>query len=238
MTTIKQFGTVYGGFYYPVDLNGLNSNSIIYCVGAGEDITHDIKVANQLNSKVYIFDPTPRAIEHVKYVKEVFAGTRKPVDNFRFGGGDTNYWNLLLLNKIPAKNIILKEYGLYTSNETMKFYKPENENYVSCSLVEGMTGKESFDVPVKNLKTIMAELNHTKIDLLKLDIEGSECDVIHQMLDEGIYPKYLSVDFDLGYTKSIARDAVRCVETIKRILASGYVKLYSIGADYSFEHIL
>ena len=53
---MKQFGTDYGGFYYPEELDGLDKNSIIYCIGAGEDISHDIAIANKLNSKVYIID--------------------------------------------------------------------------------------------------------------------------------------------------------------------------------------
>ena len=66
---MKRFGTEYGGFYYPENLDGLDSNSIIYCVGAGEDISHDIVLAKKLDSKVYIIDPTPRAIEHLIMLK-------------------------------------------------------------------------------------------------------------------------------------------------------------------------
>lgn len=74
MDNIVRFGTEYGGFYYPENLDGLDENSIVYCIGAGEDISHDIMVANKLNCKVYIMDPTPRAIEHYKLVKDVFEG--------------------------------------------------------------------------------------------------------------------------------------------------------------------
>lgn len=56
MNLIKQFGTNYGWFYYPSNLDRLNENSIIYCVGAVEDITHDIEIANKLTCEVYIFD--------------------------------------------------------------------------------------------------------------------------------------------------------------------------------------
>ena len=35
----------------------------------------------------------------------------------------------------------------------------------------------------------MNEYGHNKIDLLKMDIEGSECDVIEDMLNNKIYPK-------------------------------------------------
>ena len=66
-------GTNYGGFYYPKNLPDLDENSVIYCFGAGEDITHDVILSSKLNCPVYIFDPTPRAIEHVKYVKDVLS---------------------------------------------------------------------------------------------------------------------------------------------------------------------
>ena len=39
---LHRFGTEYAGFYYPENLRGLSCDSIIYCVGAGEDISHDI----------------------------------------------------------------------------------------------------------------------------------------------------------------------------------------------------
>ena len=35
------------------------------------DISHDIELANKLNSNVYIIDPTPRAIKHYEYVKNI-----------------------------------------------------------------------------------------------------------------------------------------------------------------------
>ena len=68
---MKRFGTEYGGFYYPENLYGLDSNNIL--VGAGEDISHDIVLA-ALDSKVYIIDPTPKAIEHCNYVKNILDG--------------------------------------------------------------------------------------------------------------------------------------------------------------------
>lgn len=234
---LKRFGTNYGGFYYPSNLDGLNENSIIYCVGAGEDITHDIEIAKKINSKVYIFDPTPRAIEHVKYVKDVFDNKSPPILSNRYGSGDPNYFNLLLANKINSDKIILKEYGLFIEDAELKFYKPSNNDYVSHSLVNGMKSDDYFMVPVKSLNTIMAELNHDKIDLLKIDIEGCECDVINKMLDDNIYPKYLSVDFDLGWTGERIRDYNKCMETIKRLLDNNYIILKNIQADYSFKFV-
>ena len=69
-----------------------------------------------------------------------------------------------------------------------KFYLPSNEDYVSCSLEKGMKGTKFINVNVRTLKTIMKELNHSKIDLLKMDIEGTECDVIENMINEKFFP--------------------------------------------------
>lgn len=113
-SNLTLFGTNYGGFYYPEDLPYLNENSVIYCIGAGEDITHDVILSHRLKCPVHIIDPTPRAIEHVKYVKDVLDMKKKAVDDKRFGGGDVNYWKMILNNPAKSENLIMHEYGLYT----------------------------------------------------------------------------------------------------------------------------
>jgi FkbM family methyltransferase len=44
--------------------------------------------------------------------------------------------------------------------------------------------QKSFDIPVRTLSTVMKELGHTRIDLLKLDVEGSEYAFLEQMIDD------------------------------------------------------
>ena len=222
---MKRFGTKYGGFYYPENLDGLNESSIIYCIGAGEDISHDIEISHKLNSKVYIIDPTPRAITHYNHIKEVFDGKTKPLYSDTFGGGDPfNYWKLMLENKINTNQIIYKNYGVGIEEGIQKFYLPSNEEYVSGSLVEGMKGTKYIDVNVKKLKSIMNDLGHNKIDLLKMDIEGSECDVIENMLEDKIYPKYLAVKFNLENSD------------ILKIINSNYKLLYQNNKYFTFKY--
>lgn len=234
---LKRYGTVYGGFYYPKDLDGLDEHSIIYCVGAGEDISHDIEIAKKLGSQVHIFDPTPRAIEHVKYIKEIFENKAEVKNNTRFGGGNLNYLNIIMNNKVESSKINIYEYGLHTEDEEIKFYKPTNTEFVSHSVVKGMKGDDYINVKVKKLKTIMKELNHDKIDLLKIDIEGTECDVLTQMLEEKIYPKYLSVDFDLGWTGEKIKDLPKCKQMIMSLINNGYKVLHNSNADFSFVRL-
>jgi FkbM family methyltransferase len=233
---LKQYGTNYGGFYYPETLDGLNENSIIYCVGAGEDISHDIELAHQLNSSVYIFDPTPRSIQHVNYIKDIYNNLQQPTNSKNFGGGDKSYMQRIIENKINADKINFYDYGLYIKDDIMKFYKPSNEDYVSHSVVKGMKGEKFINVKVKSLNTIMKELKHDKIDLLKIDIEGCECDVIDKMINDKIFPKYVAVDFDLGWHGEKIKDRERCMNTIKLLQNNGYKILKNTGSDYSFMY--
>jgi len=208
---MKRFGSSYSGFYYPEDLRGLSAKSVIYCFGAGEDIEHDVAIAEKTGAIIHIFDPTPRAIAHVEKVKSS---------------------DLLLSNQLQ-----MHPWGLYTKDiPSMKFYLPTNKEHVSCSLLEGMMGTECIEVPVKTLQTTMQELGHSKIDLLKLDIEGVECDVLQQMLSNRIKPKYLSVDFDLGWTGERLRDRTKVRQTVGNLLQSGYRILHRDEPNISFMY--
>lgn len=233
---MKRFGTEYGGFYYPEHLEGLDGSSIIYCIGAGEDISHDIEIANKLNSNVYIIDPTPRAIKHCEYIKNVLDGKEKIIYDNKFGGGNPyEYWKIILGNKIDTDKIIYNNCGIGREDSIQKFYLPSNEEYVSCSLVKGMKGEKYINVNVKKLRSIMNEYGHNKIDLLKMDIEGSECDVIENMLNEKIYPKYLAVEFDLGFNGENIRDVEKCNKTIEKLIENNYELIYQNHSDFTFK---
>jgi hypothetical protein len=236
--SLKRFGTDYGGYYYPADLGGLDKSSIIYCVGAGEDISHDIELAGKTGAPIHIFDPTERSLEHVRLVNTALNINQAPPSNPRYGGGDSTYWSRILGAGAQSSQIQFHPYGLYTcDNPDMRFYKPTNPEYVSHSLVPGMKSQDYVSVAVKSLNTIMAELGHTRIDLLKIDIEGCECDVLEKMVMDGIFPRFLAVDFDLGWTGEKIRDRQRCLDIIELLQQNRYRILHRKESDISFERI-
>ena len=230
----QRFGTEYGGYHYSNPLQ-LSPNPIIYSFGAGEDISHDVMLARVTGAPVHIFDPTPRAIEHVELVKRVFTDIEKPINSKRFGGGDPNYWTLLLNYRVAPDQLILHPYGLWTSCTKTKFYLPTNPEYVSGSLVpEGRSATDTIDVEVKDLETIMDELGHTRSpDILKLDIECVECDVLDHLLSKTkIRPKYIAVDFDTARTGPDG--SKRAYDVARRIMMDGYSVLHERSWDITF----
>ena len=226
---MKQFGTNYGCFFYPDHLAPLDKDSIIYCIGSGEDISHDLAIAHQLGSCVHIFDPTPKAITHVNYIKNLLDHKDIIRPSPCFGGGDPNYLNKIISTRVDTNKIHMYNYGVYIEDKHVDFYFPDNPNYVSCSIEPGMKGTKCISVPVKKLSTIMKELGHSKIDLLKMDIEGTECDVLEQMVQDKIFPLYLAVEFDM-----MVKDASRCEKVINILKTNGYSQIHKQDREYTF----
>lgn len=192
---MERLGTNYGGWVLPKNAN-LNENSIVYSGGVGEDVSFDLKLNDKYKSKIFLIDPTRRAKIHFTEICN-FYKRQTPVD-FKFTGDIQKdyYKNISNLNP-NLKNFKYIDIGLWNKKEELKFYKQKNETYVSQSIVENMFGDKYDIINVDSIKGIMTKMNHSHIDLLKLDIEGAEIEVLNQMLNDNIFPKYLCVEFDL-----------------------------------------
>lgn len=94
---------------------------------------------------------------------------------------------------LPA-NLHFHGFGLADRDGELIFRRPDIPGYFSPSAAFGYPGAgERF--PVHRLATIMKKLGHSSIDLLKMDIEGSEYAVIENMCAEAIFPRQLLVEF-------------------------------------------
>ena len=228
---MESLGTNYGGWSIPKDAN-LNNNSIIYSGGVGEDMSFDLKLEDKYKCKIFLIDPTQRAIKHYEEVKE-FYNTK--INNFT-GNIQADYlYNIIDLHP-DFDNYTYINKGLYKEKSKLKFYKQTNPNYVSQSLVKNMYGNDYDEVEVDSIKNIMKTYNHSKIDLLKLDIEGSEIDVLNQMLDDEIYPKYLCIEFDLLLKKKDPNQLTQ--KLVKRLQENNYKILENKNLNVTFEKII
>ena len=86
--------------------------------------------------------------------------------------------------------------GVWSKDTTLTFYLNDNPEHISGSLV-GLNGRrDSVEVEVRSLRTLMDERSHTRIDLLKLDAEGAEYETLDDMIEGGVQPRCLCVEFD------------------------------------------
>jgi FkbM family methyltransferase len=181
----------------------LDGNSICYCVGTGEDISFDIELMKRFECKIFAFDPTPRAIQFTQKATETL----------------TSY------HFFPV--------GLWDSDTIVKFYSPSNSEHVSHSIVNLQHTENGFEAECKRLSSLMRENHHSRLDLLKLDIEGAEYQVIDSILQDGIEIKILCIEFhqiDADASSHLLRTAVQ------KLVRSGFNLVAVDNQNYTFIH--
>jgi FkbM family methyltransferase len=150
--------------------------------------------------QVVSIDPTPRAIAYAETVR-----SREP----RFA---------------------LVPFGIWESDTSMRFYAPEDPAHVSHSITNLQQSNSYFTAECRSVASLMSELGHSHLDLLKLDIEGAEYAVLASLRRDGISPAVICIEFHQPPFLAILREvrswqrrgyAVRAVEGWNVTLASG-----------------
>lgn len=201
---MERLGSDYGGWTINPTLIG--KGSVVYSFGIGEDVSFDVAMIERFGCMVHAFDPTPRSIEWVKAQQKS--------------------------GKIPA-GFVLHEYGIAAHDGTVSFFAPDNPAHVSHTMVEGATSGKQITVPVKRLTTILRELGHTHVDLLKMDIEGAEYDVVEDVLKSGVRVPQMLVEYHHRFANI---GPGKTQGSIDLLGANGY-KLFKISEsaeEYSF----
>lgn len=88
------------------------------------------------------------------------------------------------------------------------------------------------EVPCTDLPSLMRQNQHDHIDLLKLDIEGSEYDVIDDFLTRRIPVRQLSVEFHHAIIPGIRRS--QSIRAMFKLIGRGYKLICQEGENYTF----
>ena len=144
----------------------MTADWICYDGGVGEDITFDLEVIERFGCTIFAFDPTPRAVAFV---------AANAADEVRF---------------------VFRPVGLWSEDTSLRFFAPRDPSHVSHSAVNLQHTDTFFEAEVRSIPTLMRELGHDRIDLLKLDIEGAEHRVIRSLLDAGVRPIVICLEID------------------------------------------
>jgi FkbM family methyltransferase len=173
---------------------------VCYCVGAGEDITFDLALIERYGCSVYGFDPTPRAKLHVDRVAR-----NNP--RYHFSG-----------------------VGLWSADGPMKLYAPRNPTHVSHSVVNLQHTADYFVADCKRLSSLMRDLGHNHVDLLKLDVEGAEYAVLESILADNVRIGVICVEFDQPAPLR------RTWQMIDALTQSGYRPVCAERWNWTFIH--
>jgi len=189
-TPIERLGSRYGGWKIPASF--LNSESVAYCAGAGEDITFDVALIQRFGCEVYTIDPTPRAKVHV-------ARTAPSDNRFHF-----------------------LDVGLWDRDEAIRFYAPVDPTHVSHSALNLQHTSEFFEAPAKKLSSIMREHGHAKLGLLKLDIEGAEYRVLDSLIADGVIADVICIEYDEAQLPLDTAYLIRIRRSAYALMCHGY----------------
>ena len=190
---IRRLGSFYGGWY--ICHSKLYQKSRILSLGAGEDISFDAEIANEYGCIVDIFDPTPKAVQHFKKVKQRF-GKNALTNYSKTGTQEVCAYNLKNVNE---NQITFTEKAVWIQSGSVQFFVPLNEENVSHTITaynsRGNHTRKSIQVTSIDILNIKIE----KYDVLKLDIEGAEIPVLKRLIrnkEPEKSPQQILVEFD------------------------------------------
>ena len=194
-----------GGWWFAPE--GLNSDSIVYSLGVGDEIDFDLALIETYGVEVHAFDPTPASIEMLK--------DRELPKRLQF-----HPW------AITANDGSLTFYPRLKKDGT-------KSDVMYTMVAEPETVDDAIIVPSYSLSTVSDMLGHQRIDLLKMDIEGAEYEVLEGLLESPIKPTQLLVEFHHRFP-GIGLD--RTVDLIERLQRDGYriFAISEVGRELSF----
>lgn len=155
----------------------VDENSVVYSFGIGEDVSFDTEIIKKYNANVYGFDPTPKS---VKLISE-----QTLPEKFKF-----------------------YDFGISDKTGPATFYFPKNPDFVSGSVVEqsNIDLENGIDVQLKTLDDKAHFLGHQKIDILKMDIEGSEYDVLENIVKSNLFIGQILIEFHDRFLKMVKKE--------------------------------
>ena len=185
----------------------LQNGAIAYSFGIGNDASFDLALIQSYGVRVHGFDPTPESMAWVRQ------------------------------QQLPNE-FVFHPLGLGACDGTMKLFPPKKPGRVNFSQekLEYVTKAHApIEAAVARLTTIMRQLGHDHLDVLKIDIEGSEFEAVPDLLTSGcsvdqllieVHYHYPTRSFQdgLGLIRRIVGAGLRCFHVSPRGLEFGFVR--------------
>jgi hypothetical protein len=210
-----------------LDSEALRGSTIV-SVGLGEDATFDVEFAARYGAKVVMVDPTPRAVAHFQKIQARLGQPATTAYN-PTGNQPAEAYDLRTLG---SESFTLVEKALWIDGKPVKFFQPVNDKHVSHSITQHQD-TPYIEVSSTTPRALVEQFGPALLTLWKLDIEGAEIGVLGSMLDDGILPDQILVEYDVCVVPS--REAKETCEACdRRLRQAGYRCVYVEGRNYSY----
>lgn len=222
---LTRLGTEYGGWEF-IDLDELQGATILSC-GLGEDASFDVEFAATYGARVVIVDPTPRAVQHFRSIE---ARLGLPAEGPYACDGRIEPSSYQLEKVFPGQ-LTLVEAALAGRSGVIRFYSPPDAGHVSHSIInfqnDYSTETPFIEVPAVTVQELLPLIGRD-VPLMKMDIEGAEIEVIPHLLEAGLRPTQLLVEFDeLNRPSKRSRSRFEGVNAL--LLEAGYIVAFHDG---------
>ena len=196
--------TVMGSAPMAIHPDPITERSVVYSFGVGRDVCWDTEMIRRFGVTVHAFDPSPGSVEWVA------------------------------TTQLPAK-MEFHPVGISDHDGTLKLYPPPTSRTVHYSSINRARAAErdAVEVPVKRLATIAGELGHDHVDVLKLDIDGSEYEVLPDVLDCGLPVGQIIMEFHHNF-RTVSLDDTRQAIELLRGHGFGIFDISRRGLEFSF----
>lgn len=235
---LEHLGSQYGGWWLDgAMLDRMGADDFIISCGAGEDITFDLEVQKRTGCNVVIMDPTPRAISHYEQLRDAVAAGRSMVINPAGScPSDNEGGRCYDTAGVDFERISFEPVAAWNREETLRLWMPLDSCHVSLSVVDYERSHKFIDVPATTVSSIAARYALERIAVVKLDIENAELAVVNDILDRGLRPQQLAVEFDqLNFPNP--RTTANLRGLLEKIEGCGYTARFFDGsANFLFTH--
>ena len=133
--------------------------------------------------------------------------------------------------KIPQVQLCFIPMGLARLDGFAGFHEPNDLNEGSFRAGKDVAAG-TLRFPCKSLSTLMSEVGWQQIDLLKIDIEGSEYGVIQDILENNLDVAQICVEFHYGNSFGYTRNEM--IGSIRALRRAGYHLVHHINRDHTF----
>lgn len=232
---ILRLGSEYGGWDLNLDLMSQDKQISVISGGAGEDISFEIELLSKFNCKVVLIDPTERSRLHLSEVYESL-GSYGQHDKAIDGLQPVASYDL---RRVNPGNLEFLNVALWSNSHGLRLAPPAVEKHVSFKLPRSK--RELLTATLFETTTIDEVMrNHFRgVDqgtclIVKLDIEGSEIEVLKNMVSKSIQPCQILVEFDILRSATIS-DYFQCIALMTRLVFLGYIPVSIRGLCVSFS---